>query len=44
MPRGGKGAKVATEPSRARKRSQPAVRQTDKDVGLAIPFEMHECL
>ena len=36
MPRGRKRA----EPSRARERSQSAVRETDKDVGLVIPFEM----
>lgn len=44
MPRGGKGVKVAKEPSRARERSQPAVRETDKDVGLTIPFETLEFL
>lgn len=39
MPRGEEGAKVAKEPSRARERIRPAVRETDKDVGLTIAFE-----
>ena len=42
MPRGRKRAEVAAEPSRARERKQSAVRKTDKDVGIVIPFEMLE--
>lgn len=44
MPRGGKGAKVAAEPSRARERAQTAVGEVDKDVGLRIPFKTSELL
>ena len=44
MPRGRKKAAVAAEPLRARERKQSAVRETDKDVGTAIPFEMLEFL
>ncbi len=39
MPRGGKRAGVAVEPSRARERKQSAVRRTDKHVGVVISFE-----
>ncbi len=42
MPRGGKRAEVAAKPSRARKPNQSTVRQTEKDVGIVIPFEMLE--
>lgn len=44
MPRGGKRAEVAADPSRAQKRNQSAARETDKDVGIVIPFEMLEIL
>ena len=44
MPRGGKRAEVAAEPSRARERNHSAVRGTAKDVGLVIPLEMLESL
>ena len=44
MHRGGKIAEVTAEPSRARERIQSAVRKTDKDVGIVIPFEMLEVL
>ena len=38
MIRGGKRAEVAAELSRARKRNQSAVRETDKNVGFFNPL------
>ena len=42
MPRGRKRVEVAAEPSGARERNQSAVSETDKDVGIIIPFDMLE--
>lgn len=42
MPRGGKGVKIAKEPSTAQERNQAAVRRTDKDVSHTIFFEALE--